>query len=202
MRFVKMSHGCVIWPPQAVDEPRSFRGRTRGPMGSTRFRQRRTFSSFPSRSRAGSSADARAWHRGSPVSWVAGHWGCTSHNDWAVAADGARTRCALAREGGRRNAPAGHLNESHDLRLRRGEHPLAREGDRGLWGNVEIEPTRALAIETDVLVLPGVGAFGLAAERLAPGRDAMQAALRGGLPCLGICLGHAAAVRRQRRSGA
>ena len=52
---------------------------------------------------------------------------------------------------------------------------------------VETDPTRA--IETDVLVLPGVGAFGLAAERLAAGRLAMQAALRDGLPCLGICLG-------------
>ena len=40
-----------------------------------------------------------------------------------------------------------------------------------------------------MLVLPGVGAFGAAAERLAPGRDAMRAALGAGLPCLGICLG-------------
>jgi glutamine amidotransferase len=40
-----------------------------------------------------------------------------------------------------------------------------------------------------VLVLPGVGAFGQAAERLVPGRDVMRAALAGGLPCLGICLG-------------
>jgi len=40
-----------------------------------------------------------------------------------------------------------------------------------------------------VLVLPGVGAFGAAAERLAPGRDAMRDALANGLPCLGICLG-------------
>jgi len=54
---------------------------------------------------------------------------------------------------------------------------------------VEVEPNPVLAIETDVLVLPGVGAFGLAADRLTPGRLAMQAAVRGGLPCLGICLG-------------
>ena len=45
------------------------------------------------------------------------------------------------------------------------------------------------AIDTDVLVLPGVGAFGLAAERLRPGRAAMRSALERGLPCLGICLG-------------
>src|SRR5258705_12648994 len=54
---------------------------------------------------------------------------------------------------------------------------------------VMCEPDPRRAVETDVLVLPGVGAFGTAAERLAPGRDAMQAALRDGLPCLGICLG-------------
>ena len=45
------------------------------------------------------------------------------------------------------------------------------------------------AIDTDVLVLPGVGAFGLAAQRLADGRSAMRSALEQGLPCLGICLG-------------
>jgi glutamine amidotransferase len=54
---------------------------------------------------------------------------------------------------------------------------------------VTVEPDPRRAVETDVLVLPGVGAFGAAAERLAPGRKAMQTALRDGLPCLGICLG-------------
>lgn len=52
---------------------------------------------------------------------------------------------------------------------------------------VEADPLRAT--EADVLVLPGVGAFGAAAGRLAPGRDAMREAIRGGLPVLGICLG-------------
>lgn len=52
---------------------------------------------------------------------------------------------------------------------------------------IEEDPVRA--IETDVLLLPGVGAFTPAAESLAPGRAAMRAALEGGLPCLGICLG-------------
>jgi glutamine amidotransferase len=45
------------------------------------------------------------------------------------------------------------------------------------------------ALDTDVLVLPGVGAFGAAAERLAPARDAMREAILAGLPTLGICLG-------------
>lgn len=52
---------------------------------------------------------------------------------------------------------------------------------------VETDPRRAL--DTDALVLPGVGAFARAAERLAPAREAVRDALRGGLPCLGICLG-------------
>ena len=45
------------------------------------------------------------------------------------------------------------------------------------------------SVDTDVLVLPGVGAFGAAVERLAPGRDAMRNAILGGLPTIGICLG-------------
>jgi glutamine amidotransferase len=55
--------------------------------------------------------------------------------------------------------------------------------------HVETDPVRAVTGETDVLVLPGVGAFGAAADRLAPGRDAMRAAIEGGLPTIGICLG-------------
>jgi glutamine amidotransferase len=54
---------------------------------------------------------------------------------------------------------------------------------------VRIEPDPARATEADALVLPGVGAFGAAAERLAPARLAMREAIEGGLPTLGICLG-------------
>jgi glutamine amidotransferase len=53
--------------------------------------------------------------------------------------------------------------------------------------HIDTDPVRAT--ETDVLVLPGVGAFGAAAARLAPGRAAMRAAIVGGLPTIGICLG-------------
>lgn len=49
------------------------------------------------------------------------------------------------------------------------------------------DPARAL--DTDVLVLPGVGAFGPAAARIAPARQALRAAIVDGLPTLGICLG-------------
>lgn len=55
--------------------------------------------------------------------------------------------------------------------------------------DVVVEPDPTRAVDTDVLVLPGVGAFGAAAERLAPGREQMRQALGAGLPCLGICLG-------------
>jgi glutamine amidotransferase len=45
------------------------------------------------------------------------------------------------------------------------------------------------ALTCDALLLPGVGAFGSASEFLSPRRDKIRAALDGGLPCLGICLG-------------
>lgn len=52
---------------------------------------------------------------------------------------------------------------------------------------IETDPRRA--VETDLLVLPGVGAFQLAAARLAPAREEVRAAIGGGLPTIGICLG-------------
>lgn len=57
----------------------------------------------------------------------------------------------------------------------------------GATVRVDTDPVGCL--DTDVLVLPGVGAFAHAAARLAPGRAAMRDALRGGLPAIGICLG-------------
>lgn len=60
--------------------------------------------------------------------------------------------------------------------------------DRVWKVRVETDPKRAVE-STDALVLPGVGAFTPAAERLLPGRAEMREALLRGLPCLGICLG-------------
>jgi glutamine amidotransferase len=54
---------------------------------------------------------------------------------------------------------------------------------------VRIDTDPLAAIDTDVLILPGVGAFTGATSKLEPGRLAMRRALDGGLPCLGICLG-------------
>jgi glutamine amidotransferase len=67
-------------------------------------------------------------------------------------------------------------------------HSLAKAIE-GAGAQVRIEQDPALAIDTDALVLPGVGAFGAAADRLASGRDSMRSAIIGGLPTLGICLG-------------
>src|SRR5688572_23825239 len=67
-------------------------------------------------------------------------------------------------------------------------HSLAKAiGAAGFEVCFETDP--ATAIRTDVLILPGVGAFGAAAARLASGRAVMRDALDAGLPCLGICLG-------------
>src|SRR5512140_1745652 len=67
-------------------------------------------------------------------------------------------------------------------------HSLAKALEMdGIVVNVETDPVRS--VDTDVLVLPGVGAFGAAIDRLAPGRDVMRNALLGGLPAIGICLG-------------
>jgi len=54
--------------------------------------------------------------------------------------------------------------------------------------HVESNPVHAVQ-DGDALILPGVGAFAPAAERLAPGLEAMRNAIQRGLPCLGICLG-------------
>lgn len=67
-------------------------------------------------------------------------------------------------------------------------HSLAKAIEGG-GVEVRIEEDPTLAIDTDALVLPGVGAFGAAAGRLASGREAMRDAIVGGLPTLGICLG-------------
>jgi len=68
-------------------------------------------------------------------------------------------------------------------------HSLVKAVEAG-GATVTVETDPAAAVQdTDALILPGVGAFAPAAERLASGRVAMRDALLGGLPALGICLG-------------
>lgn len=55
--------------------------------------------------------------------------------------------------------------------------------------DVIVEDDARRLTSADAVVLPGVGAFAVAAARLAPGRLALARALRDGMPGLGICLG-------------
>ncbi len=53
----------------------------------------------------------------------------------------------------------------------------------------DVRTDLTLLPSADCLVLPGVGAFGPAAQALAPYREALRTAVTQGLPVLGICLG-------------
>lgn len=55
--------------------------------------------------------------------------------------------------------------------------------------DISIETDIRAATEADVLVLPGVGAFGTAAWAMRNQQSYLRSALADGLPCLGICLG-------------
>jgi imidazole glycerol-phosphate synthase subunit HisH len=67
-------------------------------------------------------------------------------------------------------------------------HSLSKALDDGV-STVRVEDDPMAALEGDVLVLPGVGAFGHAASALRAARDALRGAILEGFPCLGICLG-------------
>jgi glutamine amidotransferase len=54
---------------------------------------------------------------------------------------------------------------------------------------ISVETSIRVAAKADVLVLPGVGAFGAAAAALGDQQSYLRSALSDGLPCLGICLG-------------
>lgn len=45
------------------------------------------------------------------------------------------------------------------------------------------------ALDADVVVLPGVGAFGTAVKALGPDLAQLRSALESGFPCVGVCLG-------------
>ncbi len=67
-------------------------------------------------------------------------------------------------------------------------HSLAKAARFG-GADVRITSSVADALESDALLLPGVGAFGSATDFLEPHRERIRVALDNGLPCLGICLG-------------
>jgi glutamine amidotransferase len=68
-------------------------------------------------------------------------------------------------------------------------HSLIKALDVGDQVEVRLQSDPRMALDTDALVLPGVGAFSNAAARLASGATAMRDAILGGLPALCICLG-------------
>jgi glutamine amidotransferase len=55
--------------------------------------------------------------------------------------------------------------------------------------DISIETDLRLAMQADMLFLPGVGAFGAAAGAMQSAQADLCTALADGLPCLGICLG-------------
>jgi glutamine amidotransferase len=54
---------------------------------------------------------------------------------------------------------------------------------------ISVETDLRVAMKADLLVLPGVGAFGAAANAMRSAQAELGSALTDGLPCLGICLG-------------
>ncbi|MEO8946047.1 MAG: imidazole glycerol phosphate synthase subunit HisH [Gemmatimonadaceae bacterium] len=68
-------------------------------------------------------------------------------------------------------------------------HSLVKALGAGDEVEVRLQSDPIAALDTDMLVLPGVGAFSNAAARLASGAGAMRNAIVAGLPTLCICLG-------------
>ncbi|HEY8310355.1 MAG TPA: imidazole glycerol phosphate synthase subunit HisH [Gemmatimonadaceae bacterium] len=68
-------------------------------------------------------------------------------------------------------------------------HSLRKALDVGTDVEIRLQTDPIAALDTDALVLPGVGAFANAAYRIAPGAEAMRDAILAGLPTLCICLG-------------
>lgn len=63
---------------------------------------------------------------------------------------------------------------------------------KAIWADnrqISVETDIRAAAAADVLVLPGVGAFGAAAVAMRNEQAYLRSALSDGLPCLGICLG-------------
>jgi glutamine amidotransferase len=67
-------------------------------------------------------------------------------------------------------------------------HSLVKaiEGD---GRSVSVDTDVRSSLEADILILPGVGAFGTAASAMRGAQAYARDALRDGKPCLGVCLG-------------
>ncbi len=109
-------------------------------------------------------APSRRWDRNSHVQESPRNRRCVPHHRGAMAGTGTRPRHA-----GRRRLMRITIFDYGAGNL----HSLAKalQGDDRV---VRVEPDPRAAIDTDVLFLPGVGAFGAAAQALAPGRNAIR----------------------------
>ncbi|HEX9562325.1 MAG TPA: imidazole glycerol phosphate synthase subunit HisH [Gemmatimonadaceae bacterium] len=67
-------------------------------------------------------------------------------------------------------------------------HSLTR-GLQSAGFRVRVEREADAALDAELLVLPGVGAWTVASSRIASVRESLRARLADGLPCLAICLG-------------
>jgi len=66
--------------------------------------------------------------------------------------------------------------------------------------HVAVATEPAAMADADALVLPGVGAFGAAMERLEPFRDVLLGRMRAGTPTLAVCLGMQLLLDRSEES--
>ena len=80
-------------------------------------------------------------------------------------------------------------------------HSLAKAVAAAAGVEVRIERDTQRVRATDVLILPGVGAFPSASAAIAPVREELRDALLGGLPCVGICLGMQLLFERSAEGG-
>ena len=55
--------------------------------------------------------------------------------------------------------------------------------------NISVDTDIRALLSADILILPGVGAFGAAASAMRGAQDYVRSALADGQPCLGVCLG-------------
>lgn len=55
--------------------------------------------------------------------------------------------------------------------------------------NVSVDTDIRSSLKADILILPGVGAFGAAVDAMGGAQEYVRSALADGKPCLGVCLG-------------
>ena len=190
-RCATISNGCATHVVAARENPRRVSRAELECGGNSVLAIRRELRSRPGRRcRRSRGAHARRRCRGAAIRRAPRDWRRRAHHRRAMADDGDRAaraprmRCA---------------HEGERVRLRGRESPLARQDARARRRVASrSRPIPPRAARADVLVLPGVGAFGHAAARLAPGRDRHAQRLARRAPVPRHLPRHAAALRCQR----